>query len=427
MKKVFILGAGLSGLSLAYHLQKRKIVCQIFEREKEIGGLASSKQISGFYLDHAGHLLHFKDKRIFSFVKGLLGNSLIKHKRNASIYSFRRFVPYPFQVSLFALPQKIKEDCLKGFIEAKEKNFVINNFQDWIMKEFGKGIARYFMLPYNHKFWTIPLRNLTYLWVNGLIPVPSLKEIIKGANEKIDRNFGYNVFFWYPKKGINELPLALAKEIKNIFTQCEIKEIDLKNKRIKLNNGYSEKFDYLFSSIPLPELPKLIKNMPHEIISLSKKLCWNSIFNINMGIDREINLPYHWIYFPEERISFYRIGFYHNLSSEIVPAGKSSLYIEIAYSRFKPIDKKEIVSLAIKDLIKGGIMRKDDNILVKDINDIKYGYPIYDFNYASARRKILDFLKEHNFISFGRYGSWRYMSMEDVIKESRDMAMNLRW
>ncbi|MCM8784041.1 MAG: FAD-dependent oxidoreductase [Candidatus Omnitrophica bacterium] len=425
MRKVIVVGTGLAGLSLAYHLKKRGIRFLVFEKSKQIGGLASSKKLSNFIFDYSGHLLHFKNKKLFNFVRGFLGRDLIRHKRNSTIYFFQSFIPYPFQVNLFALPEKIKEKCLKDFIEAHNKRIEINNFYDWIMKNFGKGIGNYFMFPYNNKFWTVPLENLTYFWTNGLIPVPTVKEIIRRAERKINKDFGYNAFFWYPKRGISDISLALAKEVKNIFTQCEIKKIDLKNKKVRLANNSWEKYDYLFSSIPLPELPKLIKDMPQEILSLCKKLRWNSIFNINLGIDGEVKLPYHWIYFPEKRFSFYRVGFYHNFSSKIVPKGKSSIYIEISYSKFKPINKKEIISVAIKDLIKVGILKGEENILVKDINDIKYGYPIYDFNYEMARGKILDYLKEKNIISFGRYGSWRYMSMEDVLGEGEDIAMNL--
>ena len=32
------------------------------------------------------------------------------------------------------------------------------------------------------------------------------------------------------------------------------------------------------------------------------------------------------------------------------------------------------------------------------------------------------FLSTHNIISCGRYGSWRYLSMEDVITESKEIA-----
>ncbi len=59
-KNIIILGAGLAGLSAAWHLQKRGIDCQVFEKESEVGGLCRSRQIDGFTFDCAGHLLHFK-------------------------------------------------------------------------------------------------------------------------------------------------------------------------------------------------------------------------------------------------------------------------------------------------------------------------------------------------------------------------------
>jgi len=423
-KKIIILGAGLAGLTSAYHLQKRKKECIVFEKEKEIGGLVRSKKILGFTFDYAGHLLHFRNKKNFIFVKSLLGDNLVKHNRNASIYIFNRFVPFPFQTNLFALPKKIKEECFIGFVRAQNnRKELAHNFYDWIIKNLGEGIAKHFMLPYNNKFWTISPKDLTYEWAERFVILPSLKEVKKGMEKGYSRNIGYNSIFWYPKKGgISELSKALGKEVKNIFTDCEIKEIDLKNKTIKLFNGEKERFDVLLSTLPLPELSQIIVKIPPSIKFYFKKLRWNSILNINLGIDRRLEIPYHWIYFPEKEFPFFRVGFFHNFSHSLVPEEKSSLYIEIAYAQFNSIDKKNIVSRAIKDLVKAEILERNDKIIIKDINDIKYGYPVYDFNYQKARERILAYLYENNIISFGRYGSWRYMSMEDVIWDGENKA-----
>ncbi|MFA5351248.1 MAG: FAD-dependent oxidoreductase, partial [Candidatus Omnitrophota bacterium] len=43
-KKIVILGAGLAGLSAAWHLQKKKIECSVFEKEPAVGGLCRSKK-----------------------------------------------------------------------------------------------------------------------------------------------------------------------------------------------------------------------------------------------------------------------------------------------------------------------------------------------------------------------------------------------
>ncbi|MBU1869372.1 MAG: FAD-dependent oxidoreductase, partial [Candidatus Omnitrophica bacterium] len=50
-KRIIILGAGLAGLSAAYHLQKQGKECLVFEKESEVGGLCRSKNVGGFTFD----------------------------------------------------------------------------------------------------------------------------------------------------------------------------------------------------------------------------------------------------------------------------------------------------------------------------------------------------------------------------------------
>jgi len=325
-KKIIILGAGLAGLSAAWHLQKKGINCQVFEKEAEVGGLCRSKNIDGFTFDYDGHLLHFKHRYTFNLVNNLLGNNLTEHKRSAWIYAYGQYSRYPFQANLYGLPSELIKECLLGFIQTtkdgkiKKKNLT---FLDWINKTFGEGIARYFMVPYNTKFWTLPPKDLTCGWLDSFIPVPSLSEVIEGAVNDCQRQFGYNAQFWYPKNGgINQVPLSLARQIKNIYTNSQVREINLKKKEIKMASGDKEDFDFLISTIPLPDLPNLIKGVPRYIYNLLKKLKWNTIFNLNLGIEGKDSLKRHWVYFPGKDTCFFRVGFPHNFSSNAVPANK---------------------------------------------------------------------------------------------------------
>lgn len=429
-KRILILGAGLGGLSAAWHLRRKGIDCHVFEKETEVGGLCRSKRINGFVFDYDGHLLHFKHRYAFNLIKDLLGNNLSGHQRSAWVYFYGRYTRYPFQANFYNLPSPIIKKCLLGFINTLKNNPCKErknlNFLDWINQTLGKGIARHFMIPYNTKFWTIPPQGLTCEWLDGFIPIPSLTQIIEGAVEENQRQFGYNSRFWYPKKGgINQVPLALASSIKDIYTNCKIVKIDLDKKEIKMASGNKDRFDYLISTIPLPEMPYLIEGLSKEVRSLFKKLKWNSILNLNLGISRKDRSRKHWIYFPQKEICFFRVGFFHNFSPYLVPEGKSSLYVEVSYSKNKPIDKNNIALHIKKDLKNVGIITSEDKICAQDMNDIEYGYPIYDRNYRDARERILRYLNRHNVISCGRYGSWRYMSMEDVILDGRDIAGNL--
>ena len=432
-KRIIILGAGLAGLSAAWHLQRKGYDCRVFEKEAEVGGLCRSRRINGFVFDYSGHLLHFKHKYTLDLIKDLLGKNFMRHKRSAWVYSFDKLSRYPFQANLYGLPKPVVKDCLLEFIKVHRngsKTKTNTSFRHWIDETFGRGIANHFMIPYNTKFWTMPLDDLTCEWINGLIPVPTLDQIVKGTIKESRQNLGYNAFFWYPEKGgISEVAEAFLSQIKNIFKDCKITKIDLKRKEITLNGGEKEKFDALISTIPLPEMLNLLSRMPKDVLTDFKNLKWNSILNLNLGIDRRLNNTPHWIYFPESNFCFFRVGFPHNFSSYLTPLDKSSLYVEVSYSAAKPIDKSNIVSCIKRDLEKADIITQTDQICLEDVNDIKYGYPIYDSNYRQSRKKILKFLAQNNIIPCGRYGSWRYLSMEGVILDGKDSArkvFNLR-
>ena len=76
--KILILGGGLTGLSIAYHLEKfGQTDYLVAERESAPGGLCGSIQKNGFTFDYAGHLLHLHTPYGKKLVKKLL--VLVQH------------------------------------------------------------------------------------------------------------------------------------------------------------------------------------------------------------------------------------------------------------------------------------------------------------------------------------------------------------
>ncbi|MBM3255314.1 MAG: FAD-binding protein, partial [Candidatus Omnitrophica bacterium] len=313
-KNIIILGAGLAGLSAAWHLQKQDIECQILEKEPEVGGLCRSKNIDGFTFDYDGHLLHFRHHYTFSLVKELLRGNVESHQRKSWIYSHSRYTRYPFQANLYGLPSQIIKECLLSFLKVSQMQIPEikkrDNFLVWIKHTFGEGIARHFMIPYNRKFWTIPPEDLTCEWLDGFVPVPSLNDLVNGTIKESKKQFGYNAQFWYPKKGgIASLVKALANPLEGIRTNCEVAGIDLGKKEVRLACGERERFDYLISTIPLPRMSKIVSGLPQDMKRSFGLLKWNSVFNLNLGLKNKNNSSRHWAYFPEKELSFFRVGF----------------------------------------------------------------------------------------------------------------------
>ena len=111
---IAIVGAGLAGLSTAYHLSGPSY--RLYEREAEVGGLCRSYRKDGFTFDYTGHLLHFRQPDIKSLVDQLLAGKLQTHRRKSFIYSHRTYTEYPFQVNTHRLPPEVVRECLLGFI-----------------------------------------------------------------------------------------------------------------------------------------------------------------------------------------------------------------------------------------------------------------------------------------------------------------------
>jgi protoporphyrinogen oxidase len=426
-KDLVILGAGLAGLSAAYHL---KHGYTLFEKEQEPGGMARSIYREGYTFDYDGHLLHFRNEYTFRLVSEFLNGNMAGHKRDSWIYSKGVFTRYPFQANFYGLPKDVVKDCLVGLIKAKlssrGKTDSNGNFANWLLKTFGEGIVKHFMVPYNRKFWTVELAELTCEWLDGFVPVPNLEDTVIGAISDNIKSYGYNSRFWYPiKGGMFELIKCFSERIRNIYLSKKAVTIDQYRREIIFEDATIKRFKNLVTTIPLPELSNILVNLPDEVRQAFSMLRWTSIFVVNLGIKNESLSERHWVYYPEEDLIFYRIGFPGNFSADVAPPKRTSMYVEIAYSNEKKIDKDNVISKAISDLKKIGLISSESDIEICLPMDIKYGYIIYDSNRKYAVQVVKDYLERFGIYSIGRYGSWKYMSMEDVILEGKELAEKL--
>ncbi len=441
--KVLIIGAGLTGLSTAFHLEKLGgIDYSIYEKREKVGGLCRSEYREGrgltgrFTFDVLGHLLHLKQQYTKHLVRELLqGNIKADIPRDARIYSRGIYTRYPFQANTYGLPKEVVKECVFGFIDARcrfrhsRKVPSEESFYDWILRNFGKGIAEHFMIPYNQKIWTVHPRKLTCGWLK-YVPLPDFREVVIGALEEQEKAFGYNVRFDYPQKGgIQKLPDAFADRIKNLKLNTALSKLDIRKKVAYFKGGkIEENFPFLVSTVPLKELVlKIIEDMPQRIKDAAGKLKHNSVLSLNLGIKRENVDHGHWVYFPEKKYIFYRVGFPKKFSRNMCPAGTSSLCVEIACKpgQLSAKRKRELIARAKKDLVKAGILRTEREIIVEHREQIPYAYVIYDRQRDRNFETIKQYLEKNRIYSVGRYGGWKYSTMEEAILEGNEIAGKL--
>jgi protoporphyrinogen oxidase len=427
---ILIIGAGLAGLSTAYHLRDR--ACRVMEKEREAGGLCRSYQMDGFTFDYTGHLLHFRQAAIRELVEGLLAGQLDKHSRRSYIYSHKTYTEYPYQVNTHGLPPDVVRECLLGFIatltappsglKPEERSF-----RQWILESLGEGFAKHFMVPFNEKLWQVPLDELTSDWVSWLVPKPDLKDVVNGALGIKDKAFGYNPSFLYPRRGgIGALPRAFLGGVKDIVYGSELIEVDTARRQAVFRDGRVEPYETLVSTMPVPELIRRCPDLPKPIREAAEGLRCASVYNINLGVAREQVSDKHWIYFPEAEYPFYRAGFPMNFSPALGRPGCSSLYVEVSHRPEAVTPPAELLAQVRAGLERAGIFRPDDRIVVADVKDIRYAYVLFDRHRARALPAILAELESRGIHSIGRYGRWEHTSMEDAIAQGRQLAEKLR-
>jgi UDP-galactopyranose mutase len=300
------------------------------------------------------------------------------------------------------------------------------NFEEFIYKVWGAGIAKHFAIPYNRKLWTVPLSDMETSWLGGRVPLPDLEEMIEGAVHPVAKPMGPNARFGYVLRGgFQALMDGFLPHLEGeLRLNARVARVSLRHRRITLGDGTSVPFRYLVSTMPLPTLVRLLADeAPPGVRAAAAALRHVSVRCVNLGIGREKITEKHWIYYPEDTV-FHRIFVQGNASPHCNPPGGFGLTCEISYSPHKPLpcDGEALIQRCIDDCRKVGIIREDDPIWVANQVDMPYAYVVYDHVRAANVATIRSWLSDHDVVLAGRYSEWAYYNSDHAFLAGRDAA-----
>jgi protoporphyrinogen oxidase len=430
--RVIIVGAGLTGLSTAYYLEQNGFFdYTLIERNTRPGGLLRSESVNGFTFDYTGHFLHCSDQTFRQFLNDVVGfEKLAQITRLSSIFSHNTYTDYPFQMNLYGLPLDVVTECIEEYAQRPSHIRKPTTFYTWVLKHFGRGFGKHFFFPFNRKLAAYDVRHMRPTWTGRFVPNTNLHTIIAGAlAAKVQSNVGYNSSFYYPINGGIELVIKQLITTLNTSIQTSqiITEIDPLTKTITYANGAHERYKTLISTMPLNQLLELITTSSRAPLHrYASKLHCNAIININLGFATQLPHQWHWVYFPEKHYPWHRLGFWHSICPRLAPTGHSSLYAEFSYLN------KQTSSHQLNDKIGQTIDKILDflglsecHIIAKNILYLNHAYVIYDTWRERNIHKILDSLRAMDIYSIGRYGAWKYSSMQEAVIEGYQTAETL--
>ncbi len=417
-----ILGSGIAGISAGYHLKKKGKDVIIYEKDGDWGGLCGNFTIDGFRFDRFVHLTFAPD----DYTKNIFENSspTFAHPSISTNFYKGYWLKHPAQNNLAPLPSDEKVEIVKGFINRQQKAFEeLESYEDWLRVQYGDYFAENFPMVYTKKYWGLESKELETKWVGNRMHSPSIDEVLKGSYEVQDEIFYYTSHMKYPKKGGFRSILNKCREGLNIRFNKEVIGIDTKSKIVTFKDGTSETYERLISSLPLPEIVKMIEGCPDEVKQAAGRLHNTCGYMVSLGFKRPDVAKHLWFYIYDEDILASRVYSPNLKSSDNVPDGCSSLQAEIFFDCNAELPtKEEVLHNTIEKFVGMGLFAEAE-IVVKDIRFEKYANITFDKNIYTNRKIVLDYLNSIGIESIGRFGKWEYFWTHQAFEDGRKVCL----
>ena len=204
-----------------------------------------------------------------------------------------RYVAYPLQNNISALPVDDQIACLDGLVDARVASALAQGkprtFDEWILRTMGKGIADLFMRPYNFKVWALPTTQMQCEWLGERVATVDVTKAISNVLRNVeDGSWGPNAVFRFPKRGgtgaIWKAVAALLPQERCLYGPTQrLVALDLAAKTAEFAGGHKVQYGALLTTAPLdltlrmvgkPDLAGRLTHSSSHIIGIGLRGAW---------------------------------------------------------------------------------------------------------------------------------------------------------
>ena len=410
-----------------YRLRDEPHDVVLYDKNPYVGGHTYSHvSATGFTFDEGPHVSFTKDERMRGILAEAVDDAYDEVQYELVNYWRGHWNPHPVQTNLYGLPTDLVTRVIADFVAEQQKpETPIETYEDWLVAAYGKTFAEEFPAAYTRKYHTTAPANMTTDWIGPRMYRPSLDEVVRGALAPAAPNVHYITGFRYPKQGGFVEYLRTWAGIAPIALEHEVVAIDPQAGELRFANGVVAPYDGLVSSIPLPDLVGLLPTVPQEVADAAARLACSEVVLVNVGVARPDISKTHITYVYDEDIVFSRLSFPHLISPSTAPPDTGSIQAELYFSaKYRPLDRPpdDYIEPVVRDLVRCGILREDDEVVHESTVYCRYANVIYDHDRASALERVHGYLDEVGIAWCGRYGDWGHIWTDEAFMSGERAA-----
>lgn len=387
---------------------------------------------------------------------------MLVRQRVSRIYYRRKFFDYPVSLKLstiknmgFVTTVKAGFSYLKTIVVKKPED----SLENFYINRFGKVLYSMFFEGYTEKLWGRHPREISADWGAQRVKGLSIRAVLKDMFSKVfgskNRQVETSLIeeFVYPKLGPGQLWETVADEIVamggKILKNCCVTEILTEGNIIQaVKYTHDEKIytlegDYFLSSMPIKDLVAgMGAVVPQEEAAIAAGLPYRDFVTVGLLVDH-LNLknetdistmgnivPDCWIYVQDTGVKLGRIQIFNNWSPYLVKDLEHTVWIGLEYfckegDDFWNLSQEACVDLAVKELVKMGVIDAQQPILDSHREKVKKAYPAYFDTYSQMHQLITYLDTFQNLYCIGRNGQHRYNNMDHSMVTSFEAVNNI--
>ncbi|MDA0777761.1 MAG: FAD-dependent oxidoreductase [Bacteroidetes bacterium] len=426
--KICVIGAGPAGLATAYELTKKGYKVDVYEADKQVGGMSQSFNLWGQIVDLGPHRFFSTDKRINNLWLEIAGDEYQEVNRITRVFYQGKYFYYPLKVMnvLSNLGLFTSAMCMLSY--AKERLSPTKpdgSFENWVVSRFGRRLFEIFFKTYSEKLWGISCKDLDSDFAAQRIKKLSLMEAVINAFKGGKGNTHKSLVdqFYYANGGTGQIYEKMAAYVAqnggNIHLGKRIHGLSVDGTVV---NGIIDEnqqkiaYDHVISSMPITQLVQHLPSAPAAVQDAVSQLEFRNTVLVYLEIDGIDLFPDNWLYVHSPQLKTGRITNFRNWVPELYGNKQTTILVLEYWCNFDDAEWSmpdlDFENLAKKELIETGL-HQGKEILNSHVFKIPRCYPIYKVGYKDHLEVMTEYLKTfQNFQAVGRYGSFKYNNQD---------------